>query len=130
MIALVHGADLGRGEAYGDHWIIITGFSADGNTAYVNDPDNQPANDRPGWIVGGVITLPTSTLSTGMFNAAAGPYAIIVKLDRHLARRGIRRWRRGPPSRCPVNERSGGNSAGSPTGWVACRRNAPAVATA
>ena len=78
VIALVHGADLGRGEAYGDHWIVITGFSADGNTAYVNDPDDQPANGRTGWIVGGVITLPTSTLSTALYDAAPGPYAIVV----------------------------------------------------
>jgi hypothetical protein len=80
VIALVHGADLGRGTPlYGDHWIVVTGFTPDGNTAYVNDPDDQPARSGyPNWIVGGKITLATSTLSTAMYNAAPGPYAIIV----------------------------------------------------
>jgi hypothetical protein len=77
VIAFVHGADLGRGDAYGDHWFVVTGFSSDGNTAYINDPDNQGAR-WDGWIVGGVITLPTSTLRTAMYDAAPGPYAIIV----------------------------------------------------
>lgn len=80
VIALVHGADLGRGTPlYGDHWIVIRGFTSDGNTVYVNDPDNQPARSGyPNWIVGGQITLPTSTLSTALYDAAPGPYAIVV----------------------------------------------------
>jgi Peptidase_C39 like family len=77
VIAVVHGADLGRGEAYGDHWIVITGFSSDGSTAYVNDPDNQGAR-WAGWIVGGQISLPIATLSTALYDGPLGPYGIIV----------------------------------------------------
>jgi hypothetical protein len=77
VIAIVHGSSLGRGDAYGDHWFVITGFSSDGSTAYVNDPDNQGAR-WDGWIVGGQISLPIATLSTALYNGPLGPYGIIV----------------------------------------------------
>ena len=78
VIALVHGADLGRGSAYGEHWVVVTGFSADGQTVYLNDPDNQGAR-WAGWIVGGQITLSRATFSQAAYDTPAGlPYAIIV----------------------------------------------------
>ena len=81
VIALVHGADFGRGEAYGDHWVVVRGFSADMQWVYLNDPDNQGAAGRPGWIVGGQITLSSSTFSTAALHASqrqGAPYGIIV----------------------------------------------------
>src|SRR5438034_504549 len=57
VIALIHGADLGRGSAYGDHWVVVTGFSDD-TTVYLNDPDlRDPSNLPSGWINGGQISL-------------------------------------------------------------------------
>lgn len=77
VIALVSGADLGRGSNYGAHWLVVTGFSSDGQTVYINDPDNQSAK-LPGWIVGGQIALSVSTFSQAAYDAPAGPYGIIV----------------------------------------------------
>ena len=82
VIAFVHGADLGRptagnGQPYGDHWIVVRGFSSDGQSVYVNDPDNEAAH-YAGWIVGGQITLPIATFQNAMYHAAAGPYGIVV----------------------------------------------------
>jgi hypothetical protein len=78
VIALVHGADLGRGSAYGEHWVVVTGFSADGQTVYLNDPDTQGAR-WAGWIVGGQITLSRATFSQAAYDTPAGlPYGIIV----------------------------------------------------
>jgi hypothetical protein len=78
VIAFVHGASLGRGAAYGDHWIVVKGFSADGQTVYVNDPDNQGVR-WAGWIQGGSITLPVATFRLALDEAASGlPYGIIV----------------------------------------------------
>src|SRR4029077_824072 len=28
VIAMVHGATLGRGERYADHWVVVVGFNA------------------------------------------------------------------------------------------------------
>lgn len=78
VIALLHGADLGRGQAYGDHWVVVTGFSSDGQTVYLNDPDNQPPR-WSGWIQGGQITLPMSIFQQAAYDAAPGPYGIVVK---------------------------------------------------
>lgn len=67
VIVLVNGAGLGRGSTYGDHWIVVTGFSDDGQTVYVNDPDSQDPRGRIGWIKGGRIALSYATFR----NAAA-----------------------------------------------------------
>lgn len=77
VIALVHGATLGRGSKYGDHWIVVRGFSADGQSVYVNDPDNQGAR-WDGWIQGGQITLTIQKFKDALYNAAAGDYGITV----------------------------------------------------
>ena len=77
VIALLHGATLGRGTAYGDHWVVVRGFSDDGQQVYLSDPDTQAAR-WAGWIVGGQITLPYSTFRQAAYSAAPGPYGIIV----------------------------------------------------
>jgi hypothetical protein len=77
VIALIHGADLGRGQQYGDHWVVVTGFSSDGQTVYLNDPDDQ-APRWSGWIQGGQIKLPLSIFQQAAYDAPYGPYGIIV----------------------------------------------------
>ncbi|GAC1300911.1 MAG: hypothetical protein NVSMB27_41280 [Ktedonobacteraceae bacterium] len=77
VIALIHGADLGRGSRYSDHWVVVTGFSSDGQAVYLNDPDNQPMR-WSGWIQGGQIAVPLSTFQQAARDAAPGPYGIIV----------------------------------------------------
>ncbi len=77
VIALLHGATLGRGTAYGDHWVVLRGFSDDGQSVYLNDPDTQSPR-WAGWIAGGQMTLAYATFRAAAFNAAPGPYGIIV----------------------------------------------------
>jgi hypothetical protein len=72
LIVLIHGADIGRGVKYGDHWVVVTGFSSDGQTVYLNDPDNQHPRSA-GWIQGGQISLSTSLFQTAITNAQAEP---------------------------------------------------------
>ena len=78
VIALINGPTIGRHSNYGDHWVVVRGFSADGQTVYLNDPDNQSAK-LPGWIVGGQISMSVTTFSNALFNAQAGPYGIIIQ---------------------------------------------------
>ena len=81
VIALVHGADLGRGQAYGDHYVVVTGFSSDGQTVFLNDPDDQSPK-LSGWIQGGQISIPLSTFAQAAYDASpAYPYGIIVGKD-------------------------------------------------
>jgi hypothetical protein len=75
VIAMVHGATLGRGERYGDHWIVVAGI--DGNTAHVYDPDNQAPRSSD-WVRGGDITMSTALLGQAMLHAQPGPYGMIV----------------------------------------------------
>lgn len=77
VIAIIHGADFGRGQNYGDHFVVVTGFSSDGQTVFLNDPDNQSPK-LPGWIQGGQISVPVSTFSQAAYDATPGPYGIIV----------------------------------------------------
>ncbi len=79
VIALVSGAALGRGKAYGDHWLVVRGFSPDGKSVYLNDPDTRTGKLPSGWINGGQITLSLSTFSAALFGAQSGPYGIIVR---------------------------------------------------
>jgi Peptidase_C39 like family len=78
VIALIHGADLGRitKKGYGDHWVVVTGFS--GQTVFVNDPDIRTGTLPSGWVNGGQITLSLSTFSTAAYDAQTGPYGIVV----------------------------------------------------
>jgi hypothetical protein len=94
VIALLHGADLttnpqgtpgpyqGRGESYGDHFVVVKAVS--GTTVTFNDPDNQQPKFKvyPYWLLGG----PNTTLGVGQFEKALKdvvgqgnqPYAISV----------------------------------------------------
>lgn len=63
VIALVDGTDLGRGSGYGDHWLVITGFSSDGQTVSLNDPDDQLARDS-NWVAGGQVSIPVGAFQT------------------------------------------------------------------
>jgi hypothetical protein len=71
VIAFVGGKELGRGDNYGSHWIVVRGFSSDGTVFYVNDPDSS---------YGGRITLDTSTLGAALDGAELGSSSIIVDI--------------------------------------------------
>ncbi|HSX40547.1 MAG TPA: C39 family peptidase, partial [Candidatus Saccharimonadales bacterium] len=84
VIVLVHGNDLGRGEAYGDHFVVVTGFTPEGDVV-VNDPDqrneNQLANvrkDNPRWVNGGKLTIARSTFISALTDADGGPSGLVV----------------------------------------------------
>jgi hypothetical protein len=76
VIPMVHGAVLGRGQDYEDHWVVLAGFEDDG-TVHVLDPDDQPARNS-GWLRGGDITLPLALFEQAGLRAQPGPYALIV----------------------------------------------------
>jgi hypothetical protein len=76
VIPLVHGATLGRGDAYGDHWVVLIGFTADGQ-AHLHDPDDQQPR-WSGWVRGGDIMLATALLAQAGLHAQSGPYALVV----------------------------------------------------
>lgn len=76
VIALVHGATLGRGSNYGDHFVVVRGFSDDGQSVYVNDPDYRCL---AGWLeCGGPRTWSYSRFKAACYQAAYGPYGVIV----------------------------------------------------
>ncbi|MGQ9828818.1 MAG: VWA domain-containing protein, partial [Roseiflexus sp.] len=62
VIGLVNGKVLNR--SYNYHWLVIRGFSADGQQVYLSDPD-EPRKTYPtqGWIKGG----PSMVLSRDLF---------------------------------------------------------------
>lgn len=77
VIALISAYDFGR--SYYGHWVVVTGFSSDGQTVYLNDPDNQnPQPGYPNWIVGGQIAVSLSTFQQAAYDAPTGPYGIVV----------------------------------------------------
>src|SRR5712692_569516 len=75
VIPMVHGAILGRGEAYGDHWPVLAGFS--GDTVHLLDPDDQAPRSSD-WLRGGDITIPVATLKLATLKAQPGAYAMVV----------------------------------------------------
>ena len=75
VIAMVHGATLGRGTPYGDHWLVVAGFN--GDTVHVLDPDDQTPRTSD-WLRGGDITIPLSLLESAGLRAQPGPYAMII----------------------------------------------------
>lgn len=81
VMVLLHESDLGRGQVYGqgDGWVVVTGFSNDGQTVYLNDPDNQLPSSQ-GWIHGGPMTLPIALFSKALADATLGPRGIVVEL--------------------------------------------------
>ena len=76
VVAMLHGATLGRGAQYGDHWVVPVGFTADG-LAHLHDPDDQ-APRWAGWIRGGDITISESLFAQAGLEAQSGPYALII----------------------------------------------------
>lgn len=90
VIALMHGADLNRdnivdGTSYADHWVVVTGMSA--NTVWFNDPDDQSGyNDHgqlknPNWIHGGEqVALDSSLFRSAVWDARGNSqaYGIVV----------------------------------------------------
>lgn len=77
VIPLVHGAVLGRGTAYGDHWPVLAGFSSDGSAVHLLDPDDQ-APRTSDWVRGGDITISAGLLTQATLKAQPGPYALII----------------------------------------------------
>lgn len=81
VIAVIDGYYFGRGTkdgSYGYHFVVVTGFSSDGQTVYLNDSDNQSPKNS-GWIQGGQqISVSRSTFSNAVYYGPNGPYGIIV----------------------------------------------------
>jgi len=48
VLALVHGAALGRGEGYGNHWLVLWRADRSAGTIEVTDPDTQPPRGAGG----------------------------------------------------------------------------------
>jgi len=68
VIAFVHCTTWGITSGCSDHWVVIIGFSADGNTVYVNDPA----------ATGGSTTKPTTTLVQAMVDSVSTNWALVV----------------------------------------------------
>ena len=68
VLALVSGVDLGRGAAYGDHWLTITAVDKATERVRVADPDTQSAHTSD-WQPGGVQWLPMWQVSTALRDA-------------------------------------------------------------
>jgi hypothetical protein len=69
VLALVYGADLGRGAQYGDHWLVITAVDKATGEARVMDPDTQAARTTD-WQPGGVQWLPMWRLRAALRDAS------------------------------------------------------------
>jgi hypothetical protein len=95
VIALIHGADLGRvgvgGSNYGDHFVVVTGFSADNSQVFFNDadirgipmpgvPSTPPLPPAP-WQNGGSISMTASAFRQSLITAVGDTpltYAIVL----------------------------------------------------
>ncbi|MHB8577769.1 MAG: SH3 domain-containing protein [Dehalococcoidia bacterium] len=86
VIPMVHGAVLGRGAAYGDHWPVLVGFS--GDTVHLLDPDDQTPRSSD-WVRGGDITISLATLEQATLKAQPGAYAMIIYAPAPLASSGL-----------------------------------------
>lgn len=76
VIPLLHGAALGRGDAYGDHWVVLAGFTSDGS-AHLLDPDDQ-APRSSAWVRGGDTTISESLFARAALKAQPGAYAMVI----------------------------------------------------
>jgi hypothetical protein len=68
VLALVYGADLGRGAQYGDHWLIISAIDEKSGETRVVDPDTQAVRTLD-WEPGGIQWIPTWRLSAALRDA-------------------------------------------------------------
>lgn len=65
VVALIDASVMGRW--YTLHWVVVTGFSADGNYVYLNDPDQNPYG---GAYSGGQIEVSLDTFYAAVQSAA------------------------------------------------------------
>ena len=70
VVAYVDGYYLGH--SYDGHWVVVRGFSTDGQTVYINDPDDQSGS----W--GGQYSVSRATFQNAVYYAPVGAYGIIV----------------------------------------------------
>jgi hypothetical protein len=70
VLALVSGVDLGRGDRYGDHWLVITAVDSRNGMVQVMDPDTQVAGSSA-WQPGGIRWLPTWEMRSALRDATA-----------------------------------------------------------
>ncbi len=81
VIAFVSGADLGRGTAYGYHWLVVRGFTANSSgvtSVVLYDPDQNPFS---GPYKGGTITIPLSVFAQAISDGVnhGGDESMIIK---------------------------------------------------
>lgn len=83
--ALVHGATLGRGEGYGNHWIVLWRADRSAGTIEATDSDTQPPRSAA-WIPGGVQSLRQGTVRAAL-SAVGGdaPVALAIGAERRYA---------------------------------------------
>jgi hypothetical protein len=64
--------DLGRGSAYGDHWVVVRGFTTNANglsVVAVYDPDQNPTSHT---YAGGTVTIPLVTFAKAIADGLKG----------------------------------------------------------
>ena len=85
VLALVHGATLGRGEGYGNHWIVLWRDDRRAGTIEATDPDTQPPRSAA-WIPGGMQSLRQGTVRAAL-SAVGGdaPVALAIGAERRYA---------------------------------------------
>lgn len=85
VLALVHGATLGRGEGYGNHWLVLWRADRSAGTIEATDPDTQPPRSDA-WISGGVQSLRQGTVRAAL-SAVGGdaPVALAIGAERLYA---------------------------------------------
>ena len=85
VLALVHGAALGRGEGYGNHWLVLWRADRSAGTIEVTDPDTQPPRSAA-WIPGGVQSLRQGTVRAALVAAGGdAPVALAIGAERRYA---------------------------------------------
>jgi uncharacterized protein YvpB len=78
VVMLINSNTLGR--SYGGHWIVVTGFSDDGQYVFVNDPDLRTAQ-RPSWdkrALGGQTRWPYDLFRDAANAAGEKNYGIVI----------------------------------------------------
>jgi hypothetical protein len=72
VIAFVGGVALGRGPGYGDHWLVVRGFTTNANglsVVAVYDPDQNRTSHAH---AGGTITIPLATFAKAITEGLRG----------------------------------------------------------